>query len=134
MLKKINYSNILLRVGMSLVFFWFGIKQIINPKQFAYYVPDYLAKIFGSSENVSFINGIFEVVFALFLIIGLFTKISSFILAIHLASITFLVGIFTPTGIRDFGLTIATFSIALNGPDKYCLDNYIKKKYKLKFI
>ncbi|MEK6856700.1 MAG: hypothetical protein AABX49_01665, partial [Nanoarchaeota archaeon] len=68
----------------------------------------------------------FEVVFGLLLLIGLFTKIVSLILALHLLVISFSLG-YNDIAVRDFILSLATFSIFLNGKDKLCLD---KKLFK----
>ncbi len=52
---------------------------------------------------------------------GLLTRIAAFILALHLAIITIELG-YGETAVRDFGLTFATLSIALGGPDQWSLD------------
>jgi uncharacterized membrane protein YphA (DoxX/SURF4 family) len=123
-----KYGTLILRIGMSLVFYWFGIKQILDPNMFSFYVPDFAIKIFGSAQTASFYNGILEVILATLLIIGLFTKLSALILAIHLAAITIIIG-FTPTGVRDFGLTVATTALVFFNPGKYSVDEYIKDKF-----
>lgn len=119
--KMKECSPVVLRVGLALVMYWFGFTQIFNPSRFAGLIPDVIANIFGSAQTVSFINGIAEVILATFLITGLFTRIVAWLLAIHLAGITLILG-WTPNGIRDFGLTMALVAVALHGPDKYSLD------------
>jgi uncharacterized membrane protein YphA (DoxX/SURF4 family) len=81
-----------------------------------------------SAETWVHINGSMEIVFGLCLLFGFFTQVSALILAAHLAIITLDVGIFTSIGVRDFGLTIATISIFLNGISNFSLDSYFQKR------
>lgn len=121
-MKKLEeFAPLVLRVGLALVMYWFGFFQIRNPDAFAGLVPDFVANIFGSAATVSFINGIVEVILATLLLLGLFTKVVAWLLAIHMAGITVILG-WSPNGARDFGLTVALIAIALHGPDKYSLD------------
>lgn len=53
--------------------------------------------------------------------IGKFTQFSSLLLSLHLLGITFTIG-YNDVGIRDLGLTLATFAVFLNGSDRWCLD------------
>jgi uncharacterized membrane protein YphA (DoxX/SURF4 family) len=61
-------------------------------------------------------NGAFEIVFGLCLMFGIYIRVAATLLAIHMAAIALSLGLNT-TGIRDFGLTMATFSVALYGKD-----------------
>ena len=61
------------------------------------------------------------------MLVGLYTRVSSFILALHLFGIAFSIG-FNSLGIRDFGLAFATLVVFLNGVDELCLDKRIGKK------
>lgn len=67
------------------------------------------------------INGAIEVVFGTALIFGFFTRASAFVLAMHMAHITLMVG-YDSIGVRDFGLAIAGFAILLNGADRFTID------------
>jgi uncharacterized membrane protein YphA (DoxX/SURF4 family) len=119
-----EYSKIILRIGLSLVFLWFGFNQLIDGESWTVFVPE-MALNFGlSASNLVFLNGMAEVIFGLLLILGLFTRVSSFILALHLFGISFGLG-YNAIMIRDLGLAIATFVVFLNGRDKWCLDNKI---------
>lgn len=137
-----TYAPILLRFGLSLVFLWFGLNQLINPESFLGYIPIWLyphpatmvhEHPLQSLHNLPLTphviimgNGVFETIVGLLLLIGLFTRISALLLALHL--IVIMVGLgYNDIMIRDLGLSIATVSIILNGPDSFCLD----KKFKL---
>lgn len=115
-----NLSGPILRYGMALVFLYFGISQIVDTANFLGYLPNFLFNTSFASTLI-LINGVFEIIASILLIIGYKTRIVATILALHLALITFEVG-WSQTGIRDFGLTIATTAIALQGPDIWCLD------------
>lgn len=125
-----RYSAPLLRIAMSLVFIYFGFKQIISPADWTGFVPD-IALSFGiSALNIVIINSLVELIFGIFMLIGLFTRVSSALLTIHLLVISLSIG-FNPLGIRDFGLTIATLAVFLNGPDDFCLDKRYFKAINL---
>lgn len=121
-----------LRYSMGLVFIYFGANQLINPNRWTSLVPDWIQNILNANIVVT-INGIFEVIFGVLLILGLFTKIVSLLLTLHLATITISMGL-NPVGVRDFGLTIATFAIFALDIDKYCLDSKFRANRKNKIF
>jgi len=70
-----------------------------------------------SAVTLVHLNGVFEIIFGTALLLGFFTQLSAFLLALHMLDITFTVG-FDSIGVRDFGLSIATiviFSTATTG-------------------
>ncbi len=135
--KYKRYAPLVLRLGLSLVFLWFGLSQLINPESFLGYVPQWLyshapemihehpLQLMHNLQLTPHIiimgNGIFETVFGILLLLGLFTRISSLLLGLHLMGIMFGLG-YNDIAVRDFGLMLATFSIFLQGPDEWCLD------------
>lgn len=125
-------SKGMLRWAMALVFLYFGISQLINPDMWTFFIPEWISNIIDAKTLV-YMNGVFEVIFGTLLLLGLFTRLSSLLLALHLTGITLSVG-FSETGVRDFGLTVATFAIFLNGTDKYCLDHKVRAKRKNKIF
>ncbi len=135
--KYKKYAPLVLRLGLSLVFLWFGLSQLINPESFVGYVPQWLyphalemvhehpLQLMHNLQLTPHIiimgNGIFETVFGILLLLGLFTRISSLLLGLHLIGIMFGLG-YNDIAVRDFGLMLALFSISLQGPDEWCLD------------
>ena len=111
---------------MSIVFIWFGLTNLFNPNYLLSYLPQFAFFLSIQPTTIMLINGIFETIFGSLLLIGLFTRISSFLLAIHLLIIAISLG-YNDIAIRDLGLAIATFAIFLHGKDKWCLDNRLKK-------
>lgn len=117
-----DVSKAVLRIGIGLIFLYFGFAQAISPDSWAAYVPSFLSGGIISANNLVILNSIFELTLGLFLIFGIYTRISSLLLAVHLFFISLSIG-FNPIGVRDFGLSVATLVIFLNGPDRFCLDN-----------
>jgi len=114
-----KYAPAVLRYGLALVFFWFAISQLTNPAGWIGYLPPFLA---GMPNAAMFIyaNAVFEIIFASLLALGIFTRIASLLLALHMIGIVVSLG-YNAVAVRDFGLMIATFTVFLNGPDKLCL-------------
>jgi uncharacterized membrane protein YphA (DoxX/SURF4 family) len=125
--KYKDFGPAVLRVGIALVYIYFGVSQLMNPDMFTFWLPEWTSMLPISSTAFIYMNGVFEVVFGSLLALGLFTRISSLLLGLHLAAITLSIG-FTQIGVRDFGLTLATFAIFIQGKDKYSLDNKLFKK------
>jgi uncharacterized membrane protein YphA (DoxX/SURF4 family) len=114
---KLNKEEIgvyILRLGLAIVFLYFGISQILDQSKWIYLVPDrffifYINEVLKS--KLVFINGIFDLIIALSLISGRFIRIFSILGFIHLLSITIFSLGFEPSGIRDLGLAFAMLSL-----------------------
>jgi uncharacterized membrane protein YphA (DoxX/SURF4 family) len=114
---KLNKEEIgfyILRLGLAIVFLYFGISQILDQSRWIYLVPDrffifYINEVLKS--KLIFINGIFDLIIALSLISGIFIRIFSILGFIHLLSITIFSLGFEPSGIRDLGLAFAMLSL-----------------------
>lgn len=114
-----------LRLGLSMVFLWFGLQQFVSPESWIGFIPEAILKLSPVGPvTLVHMNGAIELVFGTAMILGLFTRISALILALHMAHITFLVG-YDSIGVRDFGLAVATFAIFLNGADNLTLDQFL---------
>jgi uncharacterized membrane protein YphA (DoxX/SURF4 family) len=122
-----KYSQPILRTGLALVFFWFAYQQITNTEMWTRMIPEMIVNLSGlSASTLVLINAWFEIIFGLALLLGFCTRIVALLLALHLLDIAYIIG-FNATGVRDFGLAIATFSIFLHGPSYLSLDNKLKK-------
>lgn len=111
------YAPVLLRVSLALLFLWFGIGQLVDPESFVSYVPSWVPlDIF----TAVLLNGIFETIFGLLLLLGLFTRVVAIVLGLHLIGIAISLG-YNDLAWRDMALALATFAVALHGPDEWCL-------------
>ncbi len=136
-----KYSIDMVRIAIALVFLWFGISQIIDPESFLGYIPEWLyqqepqmmqgfMQFMQRAPNFVYIiillNGIFETIFGILLLIGYFTRIAAFLLALHLLGIAFSLG-YNDIAVRDFGLALATASLIFSGAGEISLDNQLRK-------
>lgn len=119
-------GSLVLRIGLGLVFLYFSFQQMTNPAQWASYVPQGVTFSWLSANNLVMFNSVLELCLGTFIIIGLYTRISAFILGLHLLFISFSIG-YNPVGVRDFGLAIATLALCMNHYDKCSLDSYFEK-------
>lgn len=127
--KYSKYAPVLLRTAIAVVFLWFGFSQVKNPSSWTRMIPEYAQ--FISPTTLIYVHGIFEIFLATLLLLGLYTRTASLLLALNLAHITSIVG-YGAVGARDFALTLATLSIFLHGADEFCLDKYVGKKERNK--
>lgn len=125
--KKLSlYAPSVLRIGISLVYLWFGFQQFVDVTQWVGFIPpDILAFSPVDAETLVHLNGAVEIVFGICLLFGFFSRTSALVLALHMADITFMVG-YDAIGVRDFGIVIATLASVMFGPDILSLDWYRK--------
>lgn len=103
-----------LRLGLAAVFLWFGFSQIIDSLNWVNIVPDWAVSLLNIPPAFIVMgNGIFEIILGTLLAMGIGVRIISLVLALHLIPITLDFGFASATGIRDFGLVIAIFSLFL---------------------
>lgn len=115
-------APIVLRYSMAAVILWFSLQQFIHPDMWVAYVPDSAVNLTGfSAPLLVYANATFELIFGMFLIFGIYTRISAVFLALHLLDIMWVVG-YGEIGVRDFGLALALMSVALNGADMLCAE------------
>lgn len=98
---------------------------MIDVKSWVDFVPESVVKMSGLNvTTLVYLNGIFEIVFGVAMLFGYYTRLAAFALAIHMFEITYVVG-YDSIGVRDFGLSIATFVVFMNGADIFSLDKYM---------
>lgn len=117
-LRRVSpYASLVLRIGLAIVILWFGVQQLLHPDSWVLWVPEWAA--FSGMEPVTivYLNGFFELVAGLMLLIGFYARIAAFGLFLHLCIIVFDIGL-NPTGVRDFGLAVALLAIALREEHK----------------
>ena len=107
-------AEFVLRVGMALVMLWFGFQQLLHPGAWVGFLPHWIGLISPNLNNFVYINGMFEIVLGAFLMLGFWTPYIAALLSLHLLGITISVG-YGPTGVRDFGLTVALAALSISG-------------------
>lgn len=117
-----KFSAPFLRASLSLVFLWFGFNQIFDPLIWESYVPEFVLKFGFSAADLVLVNGVFEVVLGFALLLGIYVRFTALILGVHLFVIAASFGL-SAVGVRDFGLALATLSVAMQGSDFLCLTN-----------
>lgn len=127
-----NAGIVLLRLGIGVVFLWFGVAQIRTPDFGAAYLPEVVYTI-GAAIGVAdfdrifvMVHGLFEIALASALIVGFFVRLAALLLAAQLVLIV--IAVYTLSGpalaVRDFGVLIATLVVAMNGPDPIAADSW----------
>lgn len=115
-------APIVMRVGLVILFLWFGSSQLHDPTMWTSYLPAFLGNFHVSLASLVQVNGLFEVIGAILLGIGCYTRFVAGLLALHLFGIAFTVGL-NSVGMRDIGLSFATLSLCLSGAGAWSLDN-----------
>lgn len=118
-------SRVLLRWSWSLLFLWFGTQQLLHPGDWIGFLPEWTGYFPVPAEMLIQLNGWSEVVLAVALALGCFTRIVSAVLALHLLGIA--VTVQGATGVRDAALGMVGISLALSEPDAWTLDYRTKK-------
>ena len=120
--KAKSFAPVVLRLGLSAVYLWFGFSQITDSASWVSWVPDFAVSISGmSAGTIVLFNGWFEAIAGILLAVGFMTRWVALALSAHMFLITFDLGL-TAIGVRDFGLAMATLSLSLFGKDDYSLD------------
>lgn len=106
--KLYGYSNLAIRIGLAVVFLWFGVGKFINPGYWLnawvpHTVMALLPKFRLSGMDFVYLNGIFEVLIGLSLISGLGLRFFAFLGIIFLFLVLLFNGVSEVT-IRDVGL------------------------------
>lgn len=122
-------GQLVLRFGLAGVFLWFGFSQLFDGLNWVAWIPEWATTLIPlPPAMIVLLNGLFEVFFASLLALGIWQKYVPFILFGHILLVVIAVG-YNATGVRDFGLAMATLSFALQNKDEYNAKN-LNKNYK----
>ncbi len=104
-------GSLILRLSMAGVYLYFGFSQLFDGAKWVSIVPEWVYNLLNVPPAMIVLgNGVFEVILGTLLAIGVWVGPIAIILAIHLFFIATTFE-FSPTGIRDFGLSLATLSL-----------------------
>ena len=112
----------ILRIGLAFVLLWFGFTQLQNPQQWVSFLPGWTSILPITQIQFIYLNGLFEVVGSMLIILGVYTNITALLLSLHLFGIAFSIGL-SGVGVRDIGLAIALLALALLGAGKLSIDS-----------
>jgi uncharacterized membrane protein YphA (DoxX/SURF4 family) len=125
--KLSNLTPIVLRIMAVVIFLYFGLNQLSSPSSWVSFLPQFIGKSYMAIVFVK-INGLFEVISAILILLGAYTRIVAGILSIHLLTIAITIG-FTATGVRDFGLAISLLALMCSGAGVLSVDNFDYKQH-----
>src|SRR3990167_10200377 len=109
MIPRPEWGTFVLRIGLSILFLWFGFSQFLDQSAWISWVPQWAMNLTGlEAEMIVLLNGGFEIAFGVLLALGLYVRPAALLLALHLAFITFEIGL-NSVGLRDFAIMMATF-------------------------
>ncbi len=122
--QRLNkFAPLILRFGLAFVFIWFGTNQLQDAARWVSFLPDWVSALPISQIHLIYANGIFEIIAAILLLLGVRTNIVALLLSIHLFIIASSIG-FSATGVRDMGLAVAALTLSLLGAGPFSVDSH----------
>ena len=119
MFQSIRYSHLALRIGLALVFMWFGVHKLLHPQYWLdAWMPQaaqaFVERFSVSPRDAMNLIGIAEVLIALSLLTGYFIRWFAAVAALFLVSVSLvhLQG-FNEVLVRDLGLVGALVALIL---------------------
>lgn len=106
----------ILRIGLALVFVWFGSQQLMDPSGWTRLVPDFVESVI-SKDKFIIANGLFDLIGGILLLLNVWVRWVAVLLAVHLFSIAINFG-FSGNGVRDLGLGMASLALSFLSPSK----------------
>ncbi len=116
-------STVMIRFTLVLLFLWFGTQQLLDAETWIAFLPEWTGYLPIPGKMLVQINGLLEVLCAILLAAGVYTKIIAGLLGAHLLFIAISVG--GPTGVRDAALALITLSLVFSEPDRWTLDKRV---------
>lgn len=118
MFHSLRAPHLVLRIGLAVVFMWFGVHKFINPVYWIdAWVPQSVEALIiamgMSPRNFIFLNGIFEVLVAVSLLSGYFIRIFSTVALVFLASVVAVHITVWEIVVRDIGLIGGLLALVL---------------------
>jgi uncharacterized membrane protein YphA (DoxX/SURF4 family) len=115
MFQSLKYSNLVIRLGLAIVFLWFGIDKFFHPDYWVNaWVPQSVSSLAISFKirlvDVVYLSGIFEVLVGISLVTNIFIVFFSSAALLFLGSIMIFNG-FSEVIVRDVGLAGALLSL-----------------------
>jgi len=128
MITAIKDPLFIIRIGIALIFIWFGIDKFINPFIWIAWVPKWILSVVPFS-NFTFIylQGVVQLLLGLLLLFGLFLRKAAVITTLFMIGIIIVVG-FNDIAVRDFAILTIAVALILAKNHPLTLDEYLRKK------
>lgn len=128
-----KFAPLPLRFGLAIVFVFFGIQKLIEPGQATLEIQLILNLDIADAAAMNFYFGLFEIIVAAALFLGLKVRIAAFVSAVLVLMFfaSFLAKFqlsINPNLYRDLGLVGASIALFLLGPGPLSLDSWILKR------
>ena len=114
-----QYGRILTRVALGSLLLWFGTTGIATPETLIGYVPGWVGI---DPSRAVFLNALLDTALGVLLLIGWQTRVTAAMVALHIAGIAASAG-YNDVMARDTALALVAAAVAINGPDRWTLDN-----------
>lgn len=111
----------ILRYSFVVLFLWFGVQQLMGPGIWVGFLPTWTGYLPIPGEMLVLLNGWFEIIAAIALAVGLFTRWIALILGLHLFMIAWEAG--GAIGMRDLILGMIGVALFVSEPDEWTLDH-----------
>lgn len=117
MFASLRYSQLSIRIGLAIVYCWFGVDKFIRPDYWINaWMPawaQHIAQALGmSTTDAVILIGIFEVLVATSLVTGFFIRVFAVIAIVFLATGLVVHG-FNEVLVRDIGLIAGLLALAI---------------------
>ena len=119
-----EYGTVILRIGLAVVFLWFGIDKFIHVQNWIGWIPDWMVSIIPLSlATFMYFQGFIETLVGLALLIGFRVRTASFFAALAILGVlASLIGTGqTEILLRDLGLLAASISLVFTGARKLAI-------------
>ena len=129
--KNQRYATLFIRLGIAVVFLWFGFDKFIQPVNWIGWVPNWMQTLIPISMTAfMYVQGAIETLVGVLLLFGYQVRFAAFLAAITLLGVELaMVGTGqTEMMLRDAGLLAASLSLLLTGCDCFSIDRLRKHK------
>src|SRR3989344_7760377 len=98
-MTRTQVGLLILRLGLAIVFLWFGFSQLLDGLNWVSWVPEWAVNLLHLPPAMIVLgNGLLEVVGGTLLALGILVRPVALVLALHLAVLKFEIGPHSKTG------------------------------------
>ncbi len=113
MASHANFSPLLLRVGLAIVFLYAAISSTVQPSDWIGYLPSILTDHFSATVLLK-VFSVYELLLAAWLLSGVYVRYGALLCAVTLGGIVASNFSLLPISFRDIGLMFAALALAFS--------------------